>query len=240
MKFYRTYFLIALIDVMLWSFLSVKLHAQKPFYFPSNIPIPDTLADGAIISGNKYANNGFRSLIPEPEFQTKELVWKNAPIILDGHTIDFTRNRDLYYPGLNISDTIQYYIVPFLVYNMYKGNVEQDTIRILQRKLNYNINYPPTIHNCDVFVVGSLNARGILFLRPIAINEKQYYISCNHYYEGWEYVVDLNYYIDNYCSNKHYTKSEIMDLLKSYDVSVEQRPTETGKKFYEEKSSTKN
>lgn len=223
--------------------MSTLLVAQEdPFYFPPNEPIPDTMDNGLILLGHKYPSGGFQSIKPEEQFSTRELIWTNAPYIIEGLTLRVTRNDSLYYPGLKISDTEQYYIIPYLVYYQYKGQPVEDTIYILQARADYNFVYPPSNHNCNISSIGNsgdYNNRSFVFLQSKIINGKQYYINCDYNYDGFAYIYDLDKYYDSKCfingSGDKYTKAELLAYLEQYTGNLTENISTTALKIFNDK-----
>lgn len=231
-----------ILHVFVLSVMSTFLLSQEsPFYFPPNEPIPDTLEGGIILEGHKYPSGGFQSVKPEVQFSTKELIWSNAPYIIEGLTLGITRNNSLYYPGLKISETEQYYIIPYLVYYQYKGQPVDDTIYILQVRADYNFVHPPNIHNCNISSIGNsgeFNNRSFVFLKPKVINNKQYFINCDYNYDGFSYIYDLDKYYDSKCSingsGNKFSKAELLAYLEQYTGSLSESITSTAYKIFKD------
>lgn len=235
MNFFSTFKMGAFWATLLFSIVLSPLAAQEdPFYFPPNESIPDTIEGGLIIYGTrKYPHGGFRSVTPEPQYANKNLVWQNAPYIIEGVTLDTTRSQNgFYYPGLIVSDTEYYYIIPYFVYHQYKGEeILPDTILILQARPDYNYVNPPAAHNhdCNIPTIGNsgYNSQSFIFLQPKVINGKKYYMSCNYYYDGFAYIPDLDKYFDDRCPTVRYSKAELLDLVEPYTGNLTQITTPT-------------
>ena len=204
------------------TFFPIFLLAQKPphldslIFLPDNEPFPIEPNPTPEFSPEyRYPDFGFEINPSSSEYRSREAVWRNAPIIVEGRTmkgmLQEERNK---YPALFLSDKEVYEVYPYALSYVYRGDVIGDTIYILLPRYNFNkVQAPdPNGHDCKAFVYAP-NLYSIAFLKPIKINGFTYYTPCNTNYEGFEWVNELAKFIEDRCIVKGYSKSDILQTF---------------------------
>lgn len=203
-------------------FIPIFLLAQKPPHLDSLIFLPDN--ELMPIDPNptpefspeyRYPDFGFEINPTSSEYRSKEDIWRNAPIIVEGRTmkgmLQEERNK---YPALFLSNKEVYEVYPYALSYVYRGDVIGDTIYILLPRYNYNkVQAPdPNGHDCKAFVYAP-NLYSIAFLKPIEIDGYTYYSPCNTNYEGFEWVNELAKFIEDRCFVQAYSKNDILQTF---------------------------
>jgi hypothetical protein len=232
MKSNIIYFNLSRIFVILFTLLAVSTFGQKPphldslIFLPPNEPIPYEAPDGGIIiddSKGHYSNYGFESNPALPEHQTKEDIWRNAPIIVEGRAQrGLIREPYDEYPALIVSPKEIYEVYPYALSYVYRGDVKGDTIYILLPRYNYNKVLSPDQngHGCTREIFGPYYY-SIAFLKPIQFNGYTYYTPCNTEYEGFSWNNHSSKFDDSKCINIEYSKENIKSIFSKKGIKFE-------------------
>ncbi|MCO6462264.1 MAG: hypothetical protein J5I59_12745 [Saprospiraceae bacterium] len=199
-----------------FSFAQKPPHLDSLIFLPENEPIPYDPGDGILIYGSDgpYPDYGFESNPALSAFKTKEDIWRNAPIIVEGRTQSGIIRNDIdEYPSLIVSNKEIYDVLPYALSYVYRGDVKGDTIYVLMPRYNYNKVQPPySKHECRVGIFGP-KYYSIAFIKPIVINGFTYYTPCNTDYQGFEWINGASKFYDNRCQTNYYTKKEIFEIF---------------------------
>ena len=231
MKSNIIYFTLSRVFILFFTLLTVSAFGQRPphldslIFLPPNEPIPYEAPDGGIIiddSKGHYSNYGFESNPALPEHQTKEDIWRSAPVIVEGRA-QKGMIRDPYdeYPALIVSPNEIYEVHPYVLSYVYRGDVKGDTIYVLLPRYNYNIvRRPSPIHNCKAFVYAP-NMYSMAFLKPLEIGGFKYYTPCNTEYQGFEWVNSVSKFSDSGCSQEFISRNQIRENFYQKGYSFE-------------------
>ena len=228
------------------SFAQKPPHLDSLIFLPENRPIEYQREDGlTVINDNNpghWPDYGFESNPALPSHKTKEDIWHNAPIIVEGRTQSGTIKQDVdVYPSIVVSNKEVYDVLPYALSYVYRGDVKGDTIYILLPRYNYNKVQPPYPgHSCKAFVFVP-KGYSIAFLKPVTIKGFTYFTPCNTDYEGFEWVNSVSKFSENGCDSEFYTKQDIAKILSQKGIQLDiTRSISKEKEKFEKKKEDKN
>lgn len=241
-------FLLTLILQVTKSFAQNPPHLDSLIFLPFNEPIMKIDEDGLKTiddspgNGN-FTDYGFESNPALPEYKSKEDIWRNAPVVVEGRTMPgtFLRFEQDVYPALFVSQKEVYEVYSYALTYVYRGDLKGDTIFILLPRYNYNkLIRPYSGHSCKAYVYAR-NIYSMAFLKPIIVNGYTYYTPCNTDYEGFEWENSVAKFSDNSCDGIFNTKQDLIRIFseKGFPLQVKRSITDERKEIEVKKENKK-